>query len=178
VDVSETEEEVTGQATAEEKPKPRRGRPPGSRTKSSARSTSRLERRAGVIERTLEEVVQWAKVDFTDNSELSFLDTVKRDARRIGTGLAAIGERVNAFGKALDAIFGLTGPLAIFVALGPTVRAAYRDSREMFERRRQEKQRKAEAQREPDGEVLVEVVEPDRRDEWESDQVPPGLEAA
>jgi len=178
--VSELEAEHGEQqtASAEERkpPRQRRKRPP------RQTSSTRLDRRAAQIEETLKELVGWFRLGWLDSERLPFLDTVERDAKRIGTGLAAVGERINPFGKLLDAVFGLTGPLAIIVALGPTIRAAYHDGRAKLRLRRA--RREAEAQTdtavEPVADELVdlyeEAVAADRRADWEGDQAPAGLE--
>lgn len=113
---------------AEEKPKRRR-------RQTATVSSSRLEKRAGKVKETIVEATRWRLRG--DDETLGFVETVKRDADRIGHAVAAIGERVKPFGRMIDLLFGEAGPLSILVALAPSIRAGRRAVVEQAKTRRQ-----------------------------------------
>lgn len=162
----EDEEGTTGEPTEEKAGQKKRVRP--SRAKvSTGVSNSRLERRAGKVKETILEAVKWAGLDF-GGEELSFVETLKRDADRVGHGIAALAENFKPFGVVIDKVFGATGPLAIFVALAPSIRAGRRDLVASLTKRKQRQVEEAEEQQ------LVDVEEGRGRSEtellWEEQQ--------
>ena len=124
-------------AAAEEKPKRVRNRP------SRSTNVSRFERRAGKIAETLKQATKW-QLGTSSDDDLDFTHTVERDAGKIGHALAAVGEWFDPVGKLFDIVFGLTGPLAVFVGLSPTLQAARRSALEQLEKRRERKQQQAQ----------------------------------
>lgn len=119
--------------------------PPKAKTRTRKRTStgggSRFERRASKIADTLRQATSWSLPDL---EALPFVETVKRDADRIGHSLAAVSEWFDPVGKFIDVVFGLTGPLAVFVGLSPTLQAAKRSAQEKLRERRLAKQRQAE----------------------------------
>ena len=104
-------------------------------------NVSRFEKRAAKIADTIRQAANWSLPDL---EALPFVDTVKRDADRIGHSLAAVGEWFDPVGKLIDVVFGLTGPLAVFVGLSPTLQAARRAGIEKLHQRRVSQRRQAE----------------------------------
>lgn len=143
----------------EEKPKPQRRR---RRTAATTGSTSRLERRAGKVAETVREMARWRLGD-RGAERLGFVETVDRDASKIGHAVAAIGERFKSFGQVIDLVFGATGPIAILVALAPSIRAG-RD--ELRERRRERQKLRQEEQQQEQGEPFL--PDPDDPSSWPS----------
>jgi hypothetical protein len=133
--VADDEEEA--EETPEAKPKTRR------RRRAPATGGSRFERRAGKITETLTQATKWT-IGGIGDKDLDFTHTVERDAQKIGHAFAAIGEWFDPVGKLLDVVFGLTGPLAVFVGLSPTLQAARRSGQERLAQWRERKQREVE----------------------------------
>lgn len=145
------DDETGGQVSEQQQPETRK-RTRTRKTTAAPTSNSRLERRAAKVKETILEAVQWVGLDF-GGEELSFVETLKRDADRVGHGVAAIAENFKPFGVVIDKVFGVTGPLAIFVALAPSIRAARRDlTAKLTERRRRQEEaaREAELQEQTD----------------------------
>lgn len=121
-------------------PKP----PPRKRNRGTGGSTSsRFERRAGKIAETIQQATRWT-LGSSDAKDLPFVETVERDADKIGHALAAVGEWFDPVGRLIDVVFGLTGPLAVFVGLSPSLQAARRSGQERLAQLRQRRQRQAE----------------------------------
>lgn len=105
---------------------------------------ARVERRGTKIEATIKEVVKWVRRSAPDE-DLDFLGTVERDAPGIGHAIAAVGERFKGVGFVLDALFGADGPIAIFIALAPSIRVGRAELRAKLQARREARIREAEA---------------------------------
>lgn len=137
----------------------------------SRSASSRLERRAGKVKETILEAVKWRLKDQADD-DLDLVHTVQRDADPIGHAVAAVGEHFKPFGAVIDLLFGEAGPLAIFVALAPTIRAARREAVVKLQARAERKRVSAEqAAAERDGVTLLEG-QPDNPG-WAGDSVDP-----
>lgn len=144
--------------TPDEKPKPRRRR----RTVDSATVPARIERRAEKVERTIKELIGWARGRSDDDRELGFLDQLSKDAKQVGYALARVGDRFKPLGGAMDTLLGDGGPLMLLVTLSASLRAGYRSAQKRAaERKQRREQEQAEAeQREqetPAGMVWVQM---------------------
>lgn len=115
--------------------KPKRGRPPGAKTGTGKRGrppTQRFERRSSKSAETVRELIR-LRMPELDVSELTFSETVERDADAWGDFLAQLGEWFVPLGTALDLIFGVA--LVRVLRMAPSVRAARRDLAVARERR-------------------------------------------
>jgi hypothetical protein len=144
--MADVDEDPVGEKTEAKKPRVR-----ASRAKNTPPNLSRLERRAAKVKETIVEAVAWAGLDF-GGDDLSFVETLKRDADRVGHGIAALAENFKPFGIVIDKVFGATGPLAIFVALAPSIRAGRRDLVAKLGQRKQRQADQAEAELRPEPE--------------------------
>jgi hypothetical protein len=134
---------------------------PAGRTRTTARPresrsvSSRLERRAAKVKETLREAIRWRRSD-AGEGDLGFVATLERDADGVGHAVAAIGEHLKPFGLLIDTLFGEAGPLSIFVALAPSIRAGRREAVERLRERRQRRlDEQAERERAGDEPVVI-----------------------
>lgn len=142
--------DVSEAAGESQEPKPKRVRKPTSAAKSSQLS-ERLTRRAEKVAGTIKELLRWRKREQSDG-DLDLPGTLERDADEIGRALAATAEHFTPFGTVIDLLFGETGPLAILLALAPTVRAARSAAlQRLAERRQRLEQAQAEREQEQAG---------------------------
>jgi hypothetical protein len=123
-------------------PKKRRGRPRGSAAGGKP-PTARFERRAKKSAATVRELVRLG-VPELDVSELTFAETVDRDADEWGNFLAQVGEWFPPFGVAVDLLFG--SALVHVLRMAPSFRAARRDVRARTEERQAARDAALEAQ--------------------------------
>lgn len=106
-------------------PKPRRGRPKGSGGGAKTKPpTQRFQRRAENAAKTVKELVRLGMPEL-DVSELTFAETVDRDADAWGDFLAQLGEWFAPVGVVLDLFFGVG--LVRVLNMAPSFRAGRRD---------------------------------------------------
>ncbi len=119
------------------------GRPRGSSSSGGRKQPARVEKRAQKTAQTIEELIKLRRSDL-DDDDLGLVETVKRDAKKLGEVVAQICELVPPLGVFVDLVFGT--PVMLLVNLAPTVRAARRDYRDRRERRRAEAEAAAESE--------------------------------
>jgi hypothetical protein len=138
-------DDTAGAAGGGSPPKPRRGRPPGSKTGTGTRGRppkQRIERRSAKAAEALRELVRLRMPDL-DVSDKTFAETVDRDAAAWGDFLAQLGEWVPPFGEFLDLVAGAA--LVRVLRIAPSLRAGRRDLRARAEARRAERERQLAA---------------------------------
>lgn len=135
-------------ASEQQEAKPKRVRRPAA-AKQGAQLSERIERRAQKVAGTIKELLRWRSREQQDG-DLDLPGTLERDADEIGRALAATAEHFAPFGMVIDLLFGETGPLAILLALAPTVRAAraatlarLRERRERLEQQQADREQEA-----------------------------------
>ena len=126
--MSEHEDETGGAAGAaaaggEQKTR-RKQRSDKGKPRSHARGAGRFQRRAEKAKETVQELVR-IRMPELDTSELSFAETVDRDADAWGDFLAQLGEWFVPFGTFLDLFFGVG--LVRVLRVAPSFRAGRRE---------------------------------------------------
>lgn len=139
MDVSEHDDETTPPA-APPKPGERKTRSDKGKPRSHARGAGRFQRRAEKATETVHELAR-IRMPELDVSELSFVETVDRDAEAWGDFLAQLGEWLVPFGTFLDLFFGVG--LIRVLRVAPSFRAG---RRELVERRERIAAERAERQ--------------------------------
>lgn len=139
MDVSEAAAE-TSAATQPQKPE-RKQRSDKGKPRSHARGAGRFQRRAEKATETVHELAR-IRLPELDVSELSFVETVDRDAESWGDFLAQLGEWFVPFGAFLDLFFGVG--LVRVLRIAPSFRAGRRELVERRERRNEERAVEAE----------------------------------
>ena len=136
MDVTERDDEELAAATeAATKPPQRKTRSDKGKPRSS-KPSSRFQRRAEKAAETVRELAR-IRMPELDVSELSFVETVDRDADAWGDFLAQLGEWLVPFGTFLDLFFGVG--LIRVLRIAPSFRAGRRELVERRERRAAER---------------------------------------
>lgn len=147
------DDELAGAVDAASKPKPeRKTRSDKGKPRSHARGAGRFQRRAEKATETVRELTR-IRMPELDVSELSFVETVDRDADAWGDFLAQLGEWFVPFGAFLDLFFG--AGLIRVLRVAPSFRAG---RRELMVRR---EQRAAERAEQAEEEELAAAIERD-----------------
>lgn len=141
MDVSD-EPEPAGDGDEQKSATGRKKRSDAGRPRSS-KPSSRFQRRAEKATETVRELVR-IRLPELDVSDLSFAETVDRDAQAWGDFLAQLGEWLVPFGTFLDLVFGVG--LIRILRVAPSFRAARRELVERRERRAAEREARENAE--------------------------------
>ena len=135
--------EPAGEQQGAEEQKTRKTRSDKGTTRSGKRAhvSTRFQRRAEKAKETVRELVR-IRMPELDVSELSFVETIDRDADAWGDFLAQLGEWFVPFGTFLDLVFGVG--LIRMLRIAPSVRAGRRELAERRERINAARQEEAE----------------------------------